>query len=114
MWFTNDGVKLQLFFEVCLVDEEGFEAIQVLLRAPGAGAWKAHLTLHNANGLIISMLTDGPIWVSQEEDQTVKWDGFVGTRIPPPGSYWITAHFEQYESQDVYKFLRPIHIMPWR
>ena len=90
------------------------EPIQVLLRAPGAGAWKVHLTIANATGIRISMLTDDAIWVSHEEDQTVQWDGFVGIRIPPPGSYWVTAHFEHHETQELHKFLRPIHIMPWR
>jgi hypothetical protein len=97
-----------------LASNGAIEPIQVLVRAPGAGAWKVHLTIANANGIRISMLTDDAIWVSQEEDQTVLWDGFVGTRIPPPGSYWITAHFQHHESQEVHKYLRPIHIMPWR
>lgn len=52
--------------------------------------------------------------IHMHEDDWIPSDSGWQLNAQEPGSYWITAHFEQHESQDVYIFLHPIHIMPWR
>ena len=90
------------------------DPIRIRIRAPGTGAWNVSVSITSASGLAIASIGDRELWILEGQEKEITWDGFIRGKIPPPGTYWVSAHFHSENNNQLQKYFRPVHIMPWR